>query len=460
MSLAGRSPLRRIVFVLVESALLLVVLAAAVAASLGREALIADPWLLLRAAVAIATLQLSLYYTDLYDDRALRSRTAFLLQLGKALIATTLSLSLAYYLAPIIRLERGVLFLFLSMGAASIVAWHSLHVWVAGREALRENVLILGTGYTARKIATEMLERAPLGYRIAGILTDHAAEIDVKGNPPVIGGVDDLVPVVERLRINLIVVALDDRRGSMPVRELLQCRLAGVRVEEAASFFERLTGKILVSNLRPSWLVFSAGFSNPPTVKNFKRVLELLVSVVLLVLLSPLLLLVSLLIVLESRGPVIYRQRRIGEFGIPFDLFKFRTMRADAESATGPVWADPDEDPRITRVGRLLRKLRLDELPQIVNVLRGEMSFVGPRPERPFFVERLAPVIPYYSERHNVKPGITGWAQVKFGYASTIEDAENKLQFDLYYIKNMSLLFDFTVLLQTAKVMLLGKGAR
>jgi sugar transferase (PEP-CTERM system associated) len=271
---------------------------------------------------------------------------------------------------------------------------------------------------------------------------------------------EDLLAIVGEHKINLIVVALDDRRGRMPVEELLQCRMAGIRVEEATSFFERLTGKILVSNLRPSWLVFSRGFSNPRAVRNVKRLVELVASLVLLLLTGPLFALTALLIKLDSHGPVIYRQKRVGEYGKTFDLLKLRTMHADAENGTGPVWASREDDPRITRVGRFLRKTRLDELPQLVNVLRGEMSFVGPRPERPHFVEKLGQVIPYYHERHNVKPGITGWAQVKFGYASTIEDAENKLQFDLFYIKNMSLLFDLTVVLQTLKVIVLGRGAR
>jgi len=460
MSLVVGSPLRRTAFVLVETGLLLLVLAASVMLVSGREALVGDRLFPLKAALLIGALQLALYYSELYDDRALRSRIAFLVQLGKALVATTLAVSLLYFLAPPIRLDRGPLFLFLLLSALTVVVWHSLHVWLAGRDSLRENVLVLGTGHTARKIAVEMEERAPLGYRVVGFLSDHPAEVNRQVDPTILGTMDDLLAMVEQHRVHLIVVGLDDRRGSMPVRELLQCRLAGIRVEEGASFFERLTGKILVSNLRPSWLVFSGGFSNPKTIRNLKRAVELVLAAALLVLLAPLLLAVAVAVKLDSRGPAIYRQRRIGERGVPFDLLKFRTMASDAEKTTGPVWASPDDDPRVTRVGRILRNTRLDELPQLMNVLRGEMSFVGPRPERPFFVERLGQVIPYYNERHNVKPGITGWAQVRFGYASTIEDAENKLQFDLYYIKNMSLLFDLTVILQTLKVMVLGKGAR
>jgi sugar transferase (PEP-CTERM system associated) len=270
----------------------------------------------------------------------------------------------------------------------------------------------------------------------------------------------DLLPLVDSLRVTLIVVALEDQRGQLPMDDLLRCRLAGIRVEDAPSFFERLTGKILVSDLRPSWLVFSPGFSKTPLVLASKRAAELLLSLLLLLLVAPLLVLLALLIRLDSSGPAVYRQQRVGLRGRLFMLYKLRSMRSDAEAGNGPVWAAPENDPRVTRVGRLLRKLRLDELPQLVNVAKGDMSFVGPRPERPHFVKTLRQVIPYYDERHAVRPGITGWAQVKFGYGSTIEDGERKLQFDLYYVKNMSPLLDVAIVLDTVKVMLLGRGAR
>jgi sugar transferase (PEP-CTERM system associated) len=255
-------------------------------------------------------------------------------------------------------------------------------------------------------------------------------------------------------------VALEDRRGKLPVSALLRCRMEGVRVEEATGFYERLTGKILVKNLRPSWLVFSQGFNKPRLLRNSKRVVEFLAASALLVLLGPFMLLIGLAVRLSSSGPALYRQERVGERGVTFQLLKFRTMRADAEAGTGPVWASEEKDPRITTLGRLMRKTRLDELPQLINVLRGEMSFVGPRPERPHFVDGLRKVIPYYDERHGVKPGITGWAQVKFHYGATLEDSEEKLQYDLYYIKHMSMVFDLGILLDTFKVMLVGKGAR
>jgi sugar transferase (PEP-CTERM system associated) len=451
----------RVVLVLVESFLLLVVLAAAKVLGGERLPLVLSPSFVLRALVCVAVLQLGMYYAELYDDRALRSRTQFIVRLGQSYAAGALALGLAYYLFPVVRMAPGTLLLGLPLSAAAIVVWHIAHRWTADREALCDNVLIVGSGATARQIAAEVLRRAPLGYRVVGFLGTHPAEM---GRQPdrlaVVGTMADLLPLVDSLRVNVIVVALEDQRGQLPIEDLLRCRVEGVRVEDAPSFFERLTGKILVSDLRPSWLVFSPGFTKPRLLRSSKRAGELVAALVLLAATSPLLLLLSLLIRLESRGPALYRQPRVGLRGAVFSLHKLRTMREDAESASGPVWADPDSDPRITRLGRLLRTFRLDELPQLVNVVRGEMSFVGPRPERPHFVQTLRLVIPYYDERHSVRPGITGWAQVKFGYGSTIEDGERKLQFDLYYVKNMSFFLDLVIILETFKVMVLGRGAR
>jgi len=451
---------RRVVLVVVESGLLLLVLWAA-AALAGEGPLALSRPFLLSALVCVAVLQLGMYYSELYDDRALRSRTQFFLRLGQSYGAGALILGSVYYLFPAVRVGPGTLLLGLPLSAIAILAWHTAHRLTADREALCDNVLIVGSGATARQIAAEMLRRAPLGYRVVGFLGTHTAELGRRlVNPAVVGTMADLLPLVESLRVTFIVVALEDQRGQLPMEDLLRCRLRGIRVEDAPSFFERLTGKILVSDLRPSWLVFSPGFSKPPLLRSSKRAVELVAALVLLAATLPLLVVLSLLIRIESRGPALYSQSRVGLRGAVFALYKLRTMRDDAEAASGPVWADPDADPRITRLGRFLRTFRLDELPQLVNVVKGEMSFVGPRPERPHFVQTLRLVIPYYDERHAVRPGITGWAQVKFGYGSTIEDSERKLQFDLYYVKNMSLLLDLAIILDTFKVMLLGRGAR
>jgi sugar transferase (PEP-CTERM system associated) len=457
---ASLSDRRWTVLVLVEPLLLMLVLFATAALRQGEEVRYGS--LFGRGAVAVFVLLLSFYYGDLYGVEALRSRTELLVRVGQAFAFAVLALSLVYYLLPALKIERGVLLTYLPLAVLTVIGWHSFHRWVGGREALTDTVLILGTGHSAQQIAVEMLDRAPLGYQIVGFLGEHAAEVGRRVvNPSVIGTLADLPQIVESHRVTRIVVAMEDRRGRLPVEELLRCRLSGVKVEDAPGCYEHLTGKILLSDLRPSWLVFSPGFSRPRRLmRASKRASELVLALAALVLTAPVLALLVLLIRLDSPGPVLYRQKRVGERGRVFELYKLRTMREDAEAATGPVWASPKRDVRITRLGRLLRKLRLDELPQLLNVVRGEMSFVGPRPERPHFVEQLRKVIPYYDERHSARPGITGWAQVKFGYGSTIEDSERKLQFDLYYIKNMSMLLDLAIIVDTLKVMVVGRGAR
>jgi sugar transferase (PEP-CTERM system associated) len=415
----------------------------------------------LKAAVSALILQVCMYYTDLYEDSAMRRRVEVLLRFGQAFLFGTLILVLVYYAVPPLQVGRGILLIFLPLSLAAVALWRAFFAWLVGREALSDSVLILGTGQAAQHVVVEILRREPWGFRVVGFIGQHPTEVGKRlVNPTVIGTVKDIQALVSEHHITLIVVALEDRRGTMPVQELLRARLEGVRVEEATNFLERLTGKIVLKNLRPSWLVFSRGFNKPRLFRSTKRAVELVVAAVMMGLAAPLMLIVALVVRLDSAGPVLYRQERVGEKGRVFPLYKFRTMRQDAEAGTGPVWASKDGDPRITRVGRFLRKTRLDELPQLLNVLRGEMAFVGPRPERPHFVENLRKVIPYYDERHGVKPGITGWAQIKFGYGSTIEDAEEKLQYDLYYVKHMSLIFDLGIVVDTLKVIVVGKGAR
>jgi sugar transferase (PEP-CTERM system associated) len=414
-----------------------------------------------RALTAVFVILVCLYYSDMYEDSALRGRLQLFIGVARAFVVSMVLLSLVYYAVPDLGVGRGVLGIFFVLALAGALGWRFAVLWTVGRSALSDRVIVLGTGQSAQQVAREMLKRRPVGFQIVGFLGEHPAEVGRRlVNPSVIGTIDELEAMVERHDINLIVVALDDRRGILPVDPLLRCRLAGIRVEEATNFFERLTGRILVSNLRPSWLVFSQGFNKPRLLRNSKRAFELATALVMVALSAPLLAVIAVLVKLTSAGPVFYRQERVGEKGRTYFLYKFRTMRINAETETGPVWAAETGDPRITPVGRLLRKTRLDELPQLFNVVRGEMSFVGPRPERPHFVRVLRKVIPFYDERHSVRPGITGWAQIKFRYGSTIEDAEEKLQFDLYYIKHMSLAFDLGILLDTLKVMVLQKGAR
>lgn len=275
----------------------------------------------------------------------------------------------------------------------------------------------------------------------------------------ILGGYGDILDTVKTHGVHRVIVCLPERRGNLPVIELLNCRLQGIKVEEGELLYERLTGKIAVGKLRPSYLIFSEGFNRSKFNYIFKRALDIIVALLGLFLAIPIIVATSILIKLESRGPIIFAQARVGKEGRIFNVFKFRSMRSDAEKHSGPVWATQDDD-RITRIGHIIRKLRIDEIPQLWNVLRNEMSFVGPRPERPFFVEELKKDIPYYTERLVVKPGVTGWAQINYRYGASKEDAVEKLQYDLYYIKNMSIFLDVLILFRTVKVVLLGFGAR
>jgi sugar transferase (PEP-CTERM system associated) len=453
--------LRSAGFLLAESAIIAGSLPVAVWLRLGSSELFDYPLLPQKALLSALVLQLCLYFGDFYEDLSPPVRIDRGLRLVQATLAAFLVLALVYFGAPSLRVGRGILAIHLALSALGLLLSRHLHLAIWGHEALRDTVLILGTGHSAQQIAREILRREPVTYRILGFLGEHPSEVGRSlVNPSVIGTLQDLPAIAEKEDVTSIVVALEDFRGRLPVAELMRCRMAGIKVSDATTFFERLTGKILVKSLRPSWFVFSEGFNKPRLFRKAKRVLEFAVAFLFFVLVSPLLGLLAVLVRLESHGPVFYRQERVGEKGRLFTLFKLRSMSADAEAKTGPVWANANGDPRLTRLGGLLRALRLDEIPQLLNVLRGEMSFVGPRPERPHFVEMLRTVIPFYDERHSVKPGITGWAQIKFGYGSNIEDAEEKLQYDLYYIKHMSWLFDLAILFHTVKVMALKRGAR
>ena len=274
----------------------------------------------------------------------------------------------------------------------------------------------------------------------------------------ILGDYSEIPALCREEHVDRIIVALDERRGKFPVEQLLLCRLKGIRVDDGMTFTEELAGKLSVENLRPSSLIFSDGFKRSIIFKRIKRGFDVVLSIVGLVVTMPLNGLLSAAIRIDSSGTVLYKQERVGKDGKIFCLLKFRSMREDAEP-DGPVWADVSDD-RTTRVGKVIRKLRLDEIPQMVNVLKGEMSFVGPRPERPFFVEQLRKELPYYFQRHTVKPGITGWAQIRYPYGASKEDALEKLKYDFYYIKHMSLIFDLMVIMETVKTVLLGRGAR
>jgi sugar transferase (PEP-CTERM system associated) len=399
------------------------------------------------------------YLFDLYDFIVMHDRRELILRLVQALGLAWIALALSFYAFPQLMLGRGISLIALPLALALMVSWRiSIH-WFLGHPGFGERILIVGSGNLAVEVAREVLNRPDAGYRIVGFVGNNA-ELLGKSliNPKVIAVTSELEDVVKRENIERIVIAMGERRGSLPTQELLHLSLTGaVSIEEGASFYERVTGRVSLNMMRPSWLIFS-GRGRQARISGITRnVVHRLVALIGAILSLPIVLVTAILIKLDSKGPVFYRQERVGKNSRPFTLLKFRSMRVDAEKA-GPVWASKDDD-RVTRLGRIIRKMRVDEIPQFWNILRGEMNFVGPRPERPHFVAQLADEIPYYEQRHLIPPGLTGWAQIKYPYGASIEDARQKLQYDLYYVKNQNLILDAIVLFETIKIILFGRGA-
>lgn len=369
---------------------------------------------------------------------------------------------LIFYAFPPLLLGRGAFALVFLIAFVGTAVTRLVFVRLFKMNAMRRRVLLLGAGSRTAKI--EGLERDEQGNRkfnLVGCLPLNNNNSDCcLDRTRILQDKGTILSVAKKHKIDEIVVGVRERRGGgLPANQLLECKLAGIEVVDLSSFFERETGQIQVESLNPSWMIFSDGFQRGSIKDMGKRLFDITASGLLLLLTLPVMLITALLIWLESGGPVLYRQERVGEYGRIFNVFKFRSMRQDAERDGVPQWAKKHDD-RVTRVGRIIRLLRIDELPQVFNVFRGDMSFVGPRPERPFFVEDLTKKISYYPSRHTVKPGITGWAQIRYPYGATVEDALQKLQYDLYYVKNHTLFLDLIILFQTAQVILFGKGAR
>jgi len=415
---------------------------------------------LLKAGFATVFSLTAFYLFDLYDFIVMHDRRELVLRLVQALGLAWIALALAFYAFPGLMLGRGISLIALPLALALMVAWRvSIH-WFLGHPDFGERILIVGSGNLAVEVAREVLNRPDAGYRIVGFVGNDA-ELLGKSliNPRVIGLTEQLDEIVKLEDIDRIVVAMGERRGQLPTDKLLQLSLAGhVSIEEGATFYERVTGRVSLNMIRPSWLIFTGRGRQVRLTALTRSAVHWLVAFVGLFLSLPIVAVTAILIKLDSRGPVFYKQERVGKNGRHFVLAKFRSMRVDAET-TGPVWASKDDD-RTTRVGRIIRKVRIDEIPQFWNILRGEMSFVGPRPERPHFVAQLAQEIPYYEQRHLIAPGLTGWAQIKYPYGASIEDARQKLQYDLFYIKNHSLILDAIVLFETIKIILFGRGAQ
>ena len=418
----------------------------------------------LRVLFIVVPCQLCLHYADLYDLRTIRTKGDLATRLMRGIGATSLALGIAYWIFPLLIVQQGVFLLSAAIAIVLVMVWRSAFVVITSWVAPRERLLLVGTGPAAVVLARELFERRQeLGVDIVGFVDPDPARVGAPViNPGVVGTIDDIPSLTASMKVDRVVVSLSDERGKLPMDKLLDVRLrTGVLFDHLASVYEEYTGKIALEHLRPSWLVFSAGFRKTRAWLVTKRLCDVAASIAGLVLSLPLTIATAIVVKLDSpRDPVLYHQERVGLNGAPFTIHKFRTMRRDAEANTGPVWSAGDDDPRITQVGRFLRKSRLDEIPQLWNVLRGDMSLIGPRPERPAFVEMLTRQIPFYGQRHIVKPGVTGWAQVRYAYGASVEDSLEKMQYDLYYVKHMSLVFDLMIAVETIKIVLLRRGAR
>ncbi len=407
-------------------------------------------WKILAATVAVLVFS-NLF--DLYEPARMSARGELYFRLLLVPGILALALAVLAYFFPRVLMGNNSVVLGLLLVTVALFAWRMVYAWLARKPYLLEKVYVLGTGERAQRLVNGLRARTELGVAVVGWSGN------VEGALTREAIASHLIELVREHRVHRVIVAMLDRRGTLPVMEILQLRLNGVRVEEATSWLEKISGRIEVDNLYPSWLIFAEGFRFSSGFMLMRRVVSLVAAAILLLLVLPVIPFVILAIKFDSPGPVMYRQKRIGLGGKVFYCYKFRTMRQDAEADRGATWAT-DDDPRITPVGRFLRMVRLDEIPQLWCVLKGDMGFVGPRPERPEFVEWLAEEIPFYEVRNSVRPGITGWAQVRYKYGNTLEDAKEKLQYDLYYIKNMSLGLDLMIIFQTIKIVLIRRGAQ
>jgi sugar transferase (PEP-CTERM system associated) len=417
------------------------------------------PHVIARLVFVIVVCEAVLYYSNLYDRSEFNSGLKLFMELLRSLGSTSLVLAIVYYVDNSVSLGRGIA----AMSAPVVFALMLGSRFLLGRTSLvlygPKRLLVVGTGSTGISAVREVLVRPELNLKVEGFLDEKGENIGKSlVNPGIIGALQDVESIALNRQIDGIIISLRERRGQMPVSQLLHLKFAGVEVEDAHGFIEKVTGRIHLEQLTPSWLILSDGFRKSAFSYAVKQSFDFFVALLALFLSLPLMLLVAAAIWFETGSPILFRQERTGFKGRTFKMIKFRSMNQNAEEH-GPLWA-VSEDSRVTRVGRLIRKFRLDELPQILNVLRGEMSLVGPRPERPEFCQLLEKNIPFFALRHSVRPGITGWAQVKYQYGGSVEESKIKLEYDFFYIKHMSLVIDLAVILETVKVMVYGRGAK
>jgi exopolysaccharide biosynthesis polyprenyl glycosylphosphotransferase len=413
---------------------------------------------LMRMSFVVMSMLAGLYFQDLYNNLRVRSRLLLLQQISMAIGISFLFQALLTYIDPDLMLPRWVMIYGAILMLVLLPAWRLAFLRLALSALGQVKILFVGGSSVLVEIAERIAARPELGLQVIGYLEDADGD-PFESTIPKLGGINEVSRVAAEVKPDRIVVGMSERRARMPVYDLLDLRLSGILVVEASALYESTFGRVSTRDLRPSQLIFSSELGPAPGSVAIQAIYSWLLALVGLIVLSPVMLIVALLVRLTSQGPILHRQTRVGLNDAPFTVLKFRSMYANAEARTGAVWAKKN-DPRITPIGRYLRLFRLDELPQFFNVLKGEMSFVGPRPERPEFVKALSEKIPFYRQRHFVKPGITGWAQINHKYGDTVEDTITKLEYDLYYIKHISPSLDVYIVLNTLKTVVLGRGAQ
>ncbi len=455
-------PIRNIIFYMVEGLVIFGSFLLSTLLLIENNTAFIDVFLCLRILLITSICQACLYYNDLYDFKVASTISEVSIRLLQALGITSIALALIYLIFPIVIIDQLIYILSISFLILFIIGWRFLYIFIIKKGLFNQNIILLGSSPLAMDILKQIDHEPDCGYTVSAIVVDSD---DIKLENEISDSIilkqqnNDLCEYAKEVGINKIVVVLKEQRGVFPTKELIRCRTAGIEIIEGSSFYETLTGKVLVTKIKPSWLIFSEGFRKSKTKTIVKRIEDIFISSIMLIVLSPVLILTSLIIKLESRGPVLFSQDRVGQNKKEYMMHKFRSMVEDAEKLTGPVWAQTNDN-RITRVGKVIRKFRIDELPQLWDVLMGKMSMVGPRPERKHFTDDLEEKIPFYSERFIIKPGLTGWAQVSYNYGATVDDAIEKLNYDLFYIKNLSITMDIVIILRTVKTVLFGRGAR
>ncbi len=451
-------PVRKLIFFTGEGVLIFISLLSVDWWILGSGLFILDFWEnCFRAFLVTSIFQLCLYFFDQYDLSYDLSMVNSVTRLTQAFGVGCVILGIVYYTVPAMIISTRIFWVGYFVIFCSVFAWRTAYYLVLQKRLFVQNVVIIGTGTLATVIAREIEGIQDSVYRIQGFVGTTEPAFNPHG-APVKSTIQDFEEMLAKHEVERIIVALDDSRGSTPIEDLLRCKMKGIIIEHGTSFYKRVAGKILVQRISPSWIIFSDGFTLSRFQYRMKRLMDLLLSSFLLVVSLPVILITSLGIKLESKGPVFYMQERIGEDNKSFQVIKFRSMHIDAEK-DGAVWAKENDD-RVTKIGAIIRNIRVDEIPQLWNVLKGDMSLVGPRPERQVFIEELAKKIPFYSIHHELKPGLTGWAQVYYPYGASEDDALKKLEYDLYYMKNLSIALDLLVVFKTIKTVLFQKGSR